>query len=135
MAILSRWLADILQLTQGFELHRREGGKGWKIFTVLHKMPRYLYLYYKISFIQVVTFWRTPPPRACHWGRGEVRTEWPRSMTALTSLRTRQPSPSLTLVSTTLRIRRKACSVDLKVLNQQYYWIVKNSVFLCVKVK
>ena len=39
-----------------------EGKWGWKIFTEVHKMPRYLWIYYKISFVRCIHWsnWFSP---------------------------------------------------------------------------
>ena len=51
------WLAKILELIMGslFEFHRREGLYETH-FTVVHKMPRYLLIYHKISFDVTLNF-------------------------------------------------------------------------------
>ena len=44
-------MAEIIELRKGLNISGESKGSGVsKTFAVLHKMPRYLFLYYKISF-------------------------------------------------------------------------------------
>ena len=49
-------MAEILQLRKGLIIWVAFKGRGFSItFTVLHKMPHYFMIYYKISFVATIS--------------------------------------------------------------------------------
>ena len=59
------WLSEISELKKGLIIWNIKGKGIWKIFIVVHKMPRYLLIHHAISFVCAV--WMVSSPQKYYW--------------------------------------------------------------------